>query len=525
MRTVARLNRYEAAIVLAAMASALALGICNLGTPSLWHDEAVQVHVAKSLLATGKPLLPSGHVHPVAPVYNTVMAAFIAAFGDAERVVRLPSVLFAALNVGLTFLLVRPLVGRAAALLAAVALALSPWSVAWSREARFYTMQQTFYLLALLAAWRMTESRKRRGTAAWASCAAAAYLLGIGTSLHSVLFLAPLAAYAALWCGRLACTPQTAGETPAPQSDEQQSLYRWLAYAVAAGLMGVATMAVYWLTLPKADSDAIFTSAGIGLQVRGSETPIFYYITWLGDNLSIAFLILALAGTVLLPLREKRRGVYAALAFWAPVLALTFLLGYRRHRFMFFAYPMYVALFSYAAVAGATWIAETIRRIRPIGPIIMAAAIALFGARTAMSGAFLLHDTLRTSAGADITLATRHPQWRAPCQYVRDRLQPDIAVVTSTWVTTLYYVGRVDNWYPSRHFLPESWETGNEGLRTVEDLAAYVAEHPRGYLIVELFRFWQFDPKQEDVAWVNAHMKLIDEASSGDVRVYSWGMD
>ena len=502
--------RWETGVVVAAMVAALALGLYNLGGPSLWHDEAVQVYVAKSLLSTGRPLLPSGHVHPVAPVYNAIMAAFIAAFGDAERVVRLPSVLFATLNVALTFLLVRPLLGRAAAVLAAVALAISPWSVAWSREARFYTTQQTFYLLALLSAWRMIESRERRRAAAWAACAVSAYLLGVGTSLHSVLFLAPVAAYGALMAAY-----------------ERRPISRWSAYAAAAAAIGVATMAVYWLTLPKADSDAIFTSAGLGLQMRGSETPVLYYVNWLRENLGMGFFILALAGTVLLPLRERRRGAYAALAFWAPVLALTFLLGYRRHRFMFFAYPMYVAAFSYAILLGAGWIAATVGRIRRIGRIglmLIPGIVALFGARTALSGVLLLRDTLRTSAGADITLATRHPQWRAPCQYVKDHLQTDVAVVTCTWVTTLYYVGRVDNWYPSRHFLPESWETGNDGLRTIEDLAAFMAEHPRGYLIVELFRFWQFNPQQADVAWVNSHMELIEEASSGDVRVYAWGI-
>jgi len=496
------------------MFTALALGLYNLGGPSLWHDEAVQVYVAKSLLATGRPLLPSGHVHPVAPVYNAIMAAFVGAFGDGERVVRLPSVLFAGLNVGLTFLLVRPLLGRATAVLAAVALALSPWSVAWSREARFYTTQQTFYLLALVAAWRMMEAREGRRVAAWAACALLAYVLGLGTSLHSVLFLAPVAAYGGLMAAY-----------------ERRPISRWTAYAGAAAAIGIATMAVYWLTLPQADSDAIFASAGLGLQVRGSETPVLYYVNWLRENLGTGFFILALAGTVLLPLREGRRGAYAALAFWAPILALTFLLGYRRHRFMFFAYPMYAAMFSYAIVVGAEWIAATLGRIGPIGRIrrigliLIAGVIVLFGARTGISGVLLLRDTLRTSAGADITLATRHPQWRVPCRYVSEHLRPDVSVVTSTWVTTLYYVGRVDNWYPSRHFLTESWETGNEGLRTIEDLAAYMAEHPRGYLIVELFRFWQFDPEQSDVAWVNAHMKLVEEASTGDVRVYAWGMD
>jgi len=517
----------EAVILAAAVCAAVLLGVINLGATSLWHDEAVQVHVAKNLLETGRPLLPSGHFHPVAPAYNALMAAFIGVFGDSERVVRLPAALLAGVNVLLTFLLVRPLLGRATALVAAVALALSPWNVAWSREARFYTMHQTSYLLTLITVWRMTEASSRRGRAGWAAGAAGAYLLGLGTSLHSVVFVAPVAAYAFLMAVY-----------------QRRFRSRWTAWCAGAVALGFATMVFYRLTLPKGDADAIFKAAGLGLQLGASNTPVLYYLDWLRQNLGTGFFILALAGTLLILFREGRRGVFAALAFWTPVLALSFLLAYRIHRFTFFAYPLYVALFSYAAVAAVRWFVAKMRTLpffslsletgkgrfakkRATSPFLVCATIVLvvFSARLGLSGAYLLGDTIRTVSGADITLATRHPQWRKPCLYVKERLELGDVVVSSTWVTANYYVGRVDNWYPSRHFVAETWEIGSTGLRDIEELAAYVAEHPRGYLIVELFRFFHFDPEHPDVAWVNEHMTLVEEACSGDVRVYRWGMD
>ena len=59
---------WEMVLVAAAVVAALALGFANLGAPSLWHDEAVQVLVAKNIAETGHAVLPSGKPHPVAPL-------------------------------------------------------------------------------------------------------------------------------------------------------------------------------------------------------------------------------------------------------------------------------------------------------------------------------------------------------------------------------------------------------------------------------------------------------------------------
>ena len=497
---------WEVALIAVAAALALGLGFANLGTPSLWHDEAVQVLVAKSVAETGRPLLPSGRPHPVAPVFNTILAAFIRLFGDGEAAVRFPAVLFGAANVILTFLVFRPLVGRATALVAAFALALSPWSVAWSREARFYTSQQTWYLAMLGATWQLAARRDPKALLGYGAAACLVYLLGIGTSLHSVLFLAPLGAYA--FCMVL---------------HERRLRSRWLVYGLAAAAVGLGTLLVYRLTLPRHDAKAIFESAGLGLRlVDPGTSPRSYYLAWLWGQLGAGFFLLALLGWVLLPFLEGKRGLFAALAFWAPIAALSLLVGYRIHRFAFFVYPAYVAAYAYAAVALVRFAATARQSWWRAGAT---AAILVFGARLGVSAYRLTRDSLEVASGAPITLATRHPGWREPCLYVRDHLDDDVAVLTTTFLPTLYYVGRVDNWFPSTHLFYEAWEAGVEGLATVEDLDAFMAAHPKGYFVAEWFRFWHFDLLAEEQAWVAAHMTLIEGASGGDVRVYAWGMD
>jgi hypothetical protein len=487
----------------------------------------VQVLVARSIAETGRALLPSGQPHPVAPVFNGVMAAFIVLFGDSETAVRALSVLFAAINVLLMYLLARPLLGRPAALMAAFALALSPWSVAWARQARFYTAQQTFYLLTLLAGWRMVSRETVSSMVGYGVAALCAYLLGIGTSLHSILFLGPIVAYALCMLAY-----------------QKEPKSRWSVFCVLAALAGLLTLLAYYLVLPARDAAVVFSSARPPVVMGDPEqTSPLYYVSWLWGNLGIGFFLLAMLGFLLMALREKERGWFAALAFWIPLLALSLLIGYRRHRFLLFAFPLYTMAFSYGIVALADYVRQmhgggflpSSRRRRKWYHLLLSVAIVLFGLRLAVSAVSLISDSIEVARGADTTLATRHPQYRKPCLYVREHLAPDteaasyrpaadVVVIADTYVTVLYYVGRVDNWFPSKYLPWEAWEIGNEGLRTVDDLKAYMAAHPRGYFLAEWYRFQHFEAQKEERDWVSAHMKRIDEASSGDVTLYSWGL-
>ncbi len=500
----------DALLVAAAMIAALVLGFANLGVPSLWHDEAVQVLVAKSIAETGRALLPSGQPHPVAPVFNAILALFVRFFGDSEATARSPAVLFAAVNVILTYLVARPLVGRGAAILAAFALALSPWSVAWSRQARFYTAQQTFYLVAIWAGWRMVSQDGFFARIWYGIVALGAYALGVGSSLHSLLFLGPVGAYSLC----MLCVTR-------------QLKSRWTAFCAATALAAGLTVFLYWLTLPERDAEVIFMAANpIDLMGDPDQTSRLYYVKWLLRNLGGGFFILFVAGSILMVIREKRGGLYAALAVWVPLIALSLLIGYRRHRFFLFAFPFYTMAFSYGIVVLSRYVFDTwTSRARASWfRIALSVAIVLFGLRLCVSAGKLVLNSIEVARGANTTLATRHPQYRTPCLYVRERLTPDTAVITDTYVCALYYIGRVDDWFPSKYLNWEDWETGKRGLWDLEALKEYIAAHPKGYFLAEWYRFQFFEEQKKERDWVNANMKKIAEGSCGDVTLYSWGM-
>jgi len=493
-------------VLVLSVAASLVLGFANLGVPSLWHDELVHVYVAKSLVETGAPRLPSGEPYFNGTVYHLALAATIALGGLGETVVRTPSAIVGALNILLVFFVVKPLLGRNAALVAAIGLALSPWAVAWSREARFYTLQQSLYLIFVGAYWRAWTGDRPARTFAVAGVALLGALL---TSYHSALFLAV-----------------PAGLLAAEAASTRRVTRRLGVHAACLAVLGCVAVALVFALMNTVDRATLMENSGLGGALVDSQRNIrFYYPHWLHMNLSTGFFVLACAGFLIMIPRERSRGLYALLAFWLPVLALTFLVGYRRPRFMFFAYPFFVAAWAYALVCAADWI----RRPKP-GLVRKIAALTLiaFFLRLGVSGVSLVRDSLDVASGAHTTLARRHPQWKKPAAWVRANV-PDAAVLTTTFLPVLHYVGRVDNWYPSRGLPWEANESGMAGLPDTEVLSRFMADHPHGVFLAEWWRFERnfagapWADFSEDIAFVHERMRRIEEASSDDVTVYVWG--
>lgn len=495
-----------------AVALTFLLGISHLSTPSLWHDELIHTFVGKSIAETGVAQLPSGVPYRNGTTYNFVIALIIKAFGLSEFTVRIPSVVFASLNVLLVFLLTRPLLGRNTALVATFAFALSPWTIAWAREARFYALQQTMYLTVLIAFWQCLERDTRRAWATFGNIAFISYALAILSSYHSILFLGGIGGYTILL---------------GLHRRERKS--RWVVATIAITMVGILTLAVFPLLMNQLDKGAVMDRGGIGGKILDTaRSHRNYYMLWLRLNLGTGFYIMSLIGFGAMLAQEKRKGLYLSLAFWVPILILTFLIGYRRPRFMYFAYPAYVIAWSYGLVWITTWF---VKRKKPWYGWVATLPIAALLLRLAYSFTLLTGDSVDYAKGANVTLARKHPQWRAPCTWVKENRQSETVIITTTFLPVLYYVGEVSDWYPTRAMWWEADESGKDNLKTLEDLQAYIKENPRGYFLSDWWRFerniggtleGEFD---RDVIWVRENMRKVEQASNEDITVWTWGLD
>jgi 4-amino-4-deoxy-L-arabinose transferase-like glycosyltransferase len=122
---------------------AACLRFFQLGTHSLWLDEIWQAVV------TSEPWmkmirLVSVDVHPPLDMISEKIA--VGLFGHSDFVVRLPACLYGTITVILVWLFVRKILSEESALLTSALVAFSPLAIAYSQEARMYSL---FFMLSV----------------------------------------------------------------------------------------------------------------------------------------------------------------------------------------------------------------------------------------------------------------------------------------------------------------------------------------------------------------------------------------
>src|SRR5512147_356101 len=124
---------------------------------SFWNDEGNSARIAErslQLITEGA----AGDIHP--PLYYYLLHFWRGVFGSSEFALRSLSAILGVLLVGLTFLIGRKAFSAGVGLLAALVVAINPFQIYYSQEARMYMLlavigaAATFFLLRLLAGWR-----------------------------------------------------------------------------------------------------------------------------------------------------------------------------------------------------------------------------------------------------------------------------------------------------------------------------------------------------------------------------------
>ena len=124
----------------------------KLGEWSFWIDEIYTINHAMAHYST--PDLILSHIPPSrnwVPISVILTAQALNFWGISEWSARLVSVLIGTLSIPVLFFPARKIFGDWVALIAVLLLALAPWHIFWSQNARFYVSLLLFYSLALTA--------------------------------------------------------------------------------------------------------------------------------------------------------------------------------------------------------------------------------------------------------------------------------------------------------------------------------------------------------------------------------------
>ena len=132
---------------------ALVLRLIGLGARPFWLDEVFTLQ--RTALPPAKLVLDSFQNHHL-PFYFLLLRP-LAMLGNFQFWLRFPSAVFGACAVALVYVIAERVGGRLAAVLSALFLGLSPASLAYSQEARSYTLIMTLILVGLYGVVRLAQ--------------------------------------------------------------------------------------------------------------------------------------------------------------------------------------------------------------------------------------------------------------------------------------------------------------------------------------------------------------------------------
>jgi mannosyltransferase len=327
------------------------LRFATLGAQSYWFDEAQAAHELH--LSLGSMLSSMIAVETAPPLYFVLGWIWAQLFGAGEVALRSFSALVGTALIPIAYLCGRELVSRRAGLLTAAFVAVNPFMIWYSQEAREYMLVAVFCGLSLLFFLRAWRGPSDRNIAWW--------------GLFSILAL---------------LTHYFAGFLIAPEALWLLYVARNRAIVIAVVAIGVVELSLIPLLVGHATSSLLGFITGTHLSTRVQEVPVAFALgppfetSLLGAGL-LAAAVLAAVVIVLLIVggeADELRGVGVAAALAAVILFVPLglaLLGtdYYIERALIPAW-LPVAI----VVAGAC----TTRRLRLPGAVLAAILLAAF---------------------------------------------------------------------------------------------------------------------------------------------------
>jgi 4-amino-4-deoxy-L-arabinose transferase-like glycosyltransferase len=372
---------------------AAAFRLYRLGAWSFWIDEIYTVNHAMAHFST--PQLILEHLPPNrnwVPISVMLTAQVINLWGVSELSARLAAAIIGILTVPALYFPVKKIFNVQVATVAALLLAISPWHLFWSQNARFYSSLLLFYTLALIAFHFGLERNKP------------VYFLGFYVFLYLALserlfavFIFPVIGIylIVLWAFKF--------ERPTGLNPRNISL---LGTPILVG--GVIEL---YSLIAKGES-RFFADFGWFFLYRNDD-----YIRLLGNisfNIGVPLMALAIFGGIYLILRKDRAGLLMAINAVVPLIMLLaanpFIFTKDRYAF--------IILFSWIVLA-ALAVHEMLSHINGLRKWIAVGILVL----------------LIADAGGDMLLYYRvnhgnRAEWKTAFATIEQKSQPDDFVVT-----------------------------------------------------------------------------------------------
>lgn len=302
-------------IILAALFMlGLGLRVFELARKPLWLDEA------SSYFLTNQPTIADVWTAAFndhhAPLHFIVL--WIVKFAAADEFwLRFPSALAGALTIIVVFLLAKELAGEDTALIAAALVAVSPYHILYSQEARMYGMAVLFVSLAVYLFFLAIRTRSLYHWIGFGGACAIAFYTHFYTSFAIVaLFLS----YGIIRWKEFGIDRKEGSGGTGPVK-VPQDFFQFLAGAIVAGVLVLPILGSFF------NQSGYFVSRTFnwGLSMGNIPTQTFLMFSYYSDLAALIFLVLAVAGLAMVWRQDRQRMIALAVILFVPMLISMYL--------------------------------------------------------------------------------------------------------------------------------------------------------------------------------------------------------
>ena len=513
------------------------LRLANLNGQSFWVDEMNHVVAAQALLKGNGPVFPSGLPYHRSLLFTKLIAGSFSLFGVSEFSARLPGAIFGVLSIPFMFFVAtRMLRHVGVGLVAAFLQAFTPFNIGWSRVSRMYAIFQFFFLLAAYAIYEGLEGTRKkpirqRLLAAWKIdlpwLLVGAIALGMATYLQvlsGVLLPGLLFFFILMIFGVLLAAGMKQALT---------SKYVFFLILSLLGMFGIAQFAPDILIQAR---EAMMFSPNWA-KYDYVQNP-FYYLWFLTSNLYFTITAFFLIGVVVAIAELRKAAAYLLALFIVPLALLSSLFVLKVERYIFHLFPFYLLIAAYGAVrlfefALATvkkaWQQHSLRMPKLATAAVVTVFFVILGASDWLRFARKI-PSLHAGTNGAVTIE----EWNDACTFVRNQHVDGQPVISTLPIAVYHYLGRVDYFLASmessrdeeivmKNGIPTDYYSNAQLVDTVEDLQRLMQAQPRGWLIIDLYRFSETRYVRPEVKeFVERRLQRRYVTPENTIAIYNW---
>ncbi len=478
----------------------------DLSRESYWMDEGFSVNAIQEIQRTGEARLASGEMYRC-PLYCYPSAWVADTLGDSPASYRLVAAVAGVLLIPLFFLIARRMFSTWVALGATSFLAFSSIHIAWSRDARWYTLFELFFWLGLWSFWEWMRAKGtwKRQTFLWGAVTVVATALAILT--HALGWLLPLIFVAWFALDR---------SLIAKRGTKREALIM-LGVVV---LVGLGALALFSTSLP------------LYLERFAFYNTLVFYATYLVGTYAI-LLIAALPGIMLTTGRDKRPVWFLILVFLAYLVPLALFNPIIHYRYLFHLVPVIFI----GAAFGLVVLFERIKDRISRGATLVAVLVVFIWSSAGVLSSQVFYP-LETDEGIWLpgrtySAATPEPDWSNAYGYIREHRTEGSIIISSLPVMTKVYLGESGYWLPYSYLgvpspadeIKDGKESyvGARAIESVEELVSLI-ETKHGFVVFDRMA----SAKRVDEAllsYIDTHTTLVfhdRRAPYSEIWVYSF---